>query len=258
MEHSGEIGKTGMIVCSHLAKSFSTEQRTLEVIQDISLEVKENEFVVVLGPGQCGKTTLVNLIAGLEKPTKGEIAIKGKTVDGPGPDRGVVYQKTALFPWFTVEGNVGFGPRMCKVPKKERKERTKHYIKLVGLEGFEKSYPIKLSGGMKQRVGIARAYCNNPSVLLMDEPFGHLDAQTRYLMQEEVERIWSEDKRTVIFITNNIEEAIYLADRIVLLSNCPTVVKREFVIDLPRPRNNVSPEFLKLREKISSYVEVTK
>lgn len=258
MEYSGQVDNKPMIVCSHLSKTFSSGQRSLEVIRDISLEVKENEFVVVLGPGQCGKTTLVNLIAGLEQPDGGDVTVNGKRVEGPGPERGVVYQKTALFPWFTVEGNVGFGPRMQRVPKKERKARTKHYIELVGLEGFEKSYPIKLSGGMRQRVGIARAYCNNPSVLLMDEPFGHLDAQTRYLMQEEVERIWSQDQRTVVFITNNIEEAIYLADRIVLLSNCPTVVKREFTIDMPRPRNNVSAEFLRLREEIGRYVEITK
>lgn len=258
MEYSGQVDNKPMIVCSHLSKTFSSGQRSLEVIRDISLEVKENEFVVVLGPGQCGKTTLVNLIAGLEQPDGGDVTVNGKRVEGPGPERGVVYQKTALFPWFTVEGNVGFGPRMQRVPKKERKARTKHYIELVGLEGFEKSYPIKLSGGMRQRVGIARAYCNNPSVLLMDEPFGHLDAQTRYLMQEEVERIWSQDQRTVVFITNNIEEAIYLADRIVLLSNCPTVVKREFTIDMPRPRNNVSAGFLRLREEIGRYVEITK
>lgn len=258
MEYSGQIEKVPMIVCSHLSKSFSSGQRSLEVIRDISLEVKENEFVVVLGPGQCGKTTLVNLIAGLDQPSGGEVAVNGTRVEGPGPERGVVYQKTALFPWFTVEGNVGFGPRMQGVPKRERKARTRHYINLVGLEGFEKSYPIKLSGGMRQRVGIARVYCNNPSVLLMDEPFGHLDAQTRYLMQEEVERIWSQDRRTVVFITNNVEEAIYLADRIVLLSNCPTVVKEEFTINMPRPRNNVSSEFLRLREEIGRNTEITK
>lgn len=146
---------------------------------------------------------------------------------------------------------------MAGLPKKERKEKAEHYIDLVGLTGFEKSYPIKLSGGMRQRVGIARAYCNNPSVLLMDEPFGHLDAQTRYLMQEEVERIWSQDKRTVVFITNNIEEALYLADRIILLSSCPTTVRNEFKINLPRPRDYISPEFLKLREEISKHVETT-
>lgn len=255
MEHTGQIKKENMIICSHLSKSFDTKQTCLEVLKDISLEVKENEFLVILGPGQCGKTTLVNLIAGLEEATGGEVKVEGKRVNGPSPKRGVVYQKTALFPWFTVWGNVEFGPRMQKIGKKERFTRTRHYIDLVGLNGFEKSYPVKLSGGMRQRVGIARAYANDPSVLLMDEPFGHLDAQTRYLMQAEVERIWKQEKRTVVFITNNIEEAVYLADRIILLSDCPTVVKDEFIIDLPRPRNNVSPEFLRLRESISKYVE---
>lgn len=258
MEYSGEIIHQDMIVCNHLTKTFRSDHGSLEVLRDITLKVKENEFVVILGPGQCGKTTLVNLIAGLELPTGGELEVNGKKVEGPHPERGVVYQKTALFPWFTVEGNVGFGPRMRRIPKNIQKEKTRHFIDLVGLNGFEKSYPIKLSGGMRQRVGIARAYCNDPAVLLMDEPFGHLDAQTRYLMQEEIERIWSQEKRTIVFITNNIEEAIYLADRILLLSNCPAVIKNEFVIDLPRPRNNVSSEFLRLREEISSYIEITK
>lgn len=258
MEHSGKIETKYMIQCDGVSKSFVSGNETTEVLKDITLHVAENEFVVILGPGQCGKTTLVNLIAGLDRVSGGVVTVNGKTVAQPDPERGVVYQKTALFPWLTVSGNVEFGPKMMGVPQKERKERAKHYIDLVGLTGFEKSYPIKLSGGMRQRVGIARAYCNNPSVLLMDEPFGHLDAQTRYLMQEEVERIWSQDKRTVIFVTNNIEEAIYLADRIILLSNCPTVVRNEFSIDLKRPRDNMSPEFLKLREEISKHVEMTK
>ena len=258
MEHSGKITdvKT-MISCKHVSKTFENNGKKNEVLKDISLEVAENEFVVILGPGQCGKTTLVNIMAGLDHETAGSVNVNGKKVDGPAPERGVVYQKTALFPWLTVEGNVGFGPKMAGLPKKERKEKAKHYIDLVGLTGFEKSYPIKLSGGMRQRVGIARAYCNNPSVLLMDEPFGHLDAQTRYLMQEEVERIWSQDKRTVVFITNNIEEALYLADRIILLSSCPTTVRNEFKINLPRPRDYISPEFLELREEISKHVETT-
>lgn len=258
MEHSGKITdvKT-MISCKHVSKTFENNGKKNEVLKDISLEVAENEFMVILGPGQCGKTTLVNIMAGLDHETAGSVNVNGKKVDGPAPERGVVYQKTALFPWLTVEGNVGFGPKMAGLPKKERKEKAEHYIDLVGLTGFEKSYPIKLSGGMRQRVGIARAYCNNPSVLLMDEPFGHLDAQTRYLMQEEVERIWSQDKRTVVFITNNIEEALYLADRIILLSSCPTTVRNEFKINLPRPRDYISPEFLKLREEISKHVETT-
>lgn len=175
----------------------------------------------------------------------------------PGPDRGMVFQTTALFPWFKVIGNVEYGLRMKGVSKKERRKRAMHYIELVGLQGFENVYPIKLSGGMKQRVGIARAYCNEPLVLLMDEPFGHLDAQTRYLMQEEITRIWQQEKRTVIFVTNNIEEAVYLADRILVLKNCPTGVKAEYIIDLPRPRNYTDPEFLRFRREINNVVDHT-
>jgi ABC-type nitrate/sulfonate/bicarbonate transport system ATPase subunit len=153
--------------------------------------------------------------------------------------------------------NVEYGLKMAGVSKKERQEHAQKYIDLVGLQGFEKSYPIQLSGGMKQRVGIARAYCIEPKVMLMDEPFGALDAQTRYLMQEELQRIWQVDKRTVLFVTNNIEEAIYLADRIIVLSNCPAHTKKEYEVDLPRPRNYVSPEFLALRKEITSIMDKT-
>lgn len=257
MEYTGKINKELVIDCKGLCKSFTTEKTNLEVFRDISIQVYQNEFVVFLGPGQCGKTTLVNMIAGLDSCTKGEIKVNGKHVDSPNPEIGVVYQKTSLFPWFTVMGNVEFGPRMKGISKKIRREKAQYYIDLVGLTGFENSFPIKLSGGMRQRVGIARAYCNDPKLLLMDEPFGHLDAQTRYLMQEEIERIWSKEKRTVLFVTNNIEEAIYLADRIVVLTNCPTEIKEEFKIDLPRPRNYISPEFLELRKRITKVVETT-
>lgn len=244
-----------IIVCENLQKSFETERGKVDVIGNVNLKIAENELVVLFGPGQCGKTTLINCMAGLEKATAGQVTVGGKKVEGPGPDRGVVYQTTALFPWLTVMGNVEYGPKSRGVPKKERRERAMHYIKLVGLEGFENALPAKLSGGMQQRVGIARAYCNEPVVMFMDEPFGHLDAQTRYLMQEELVRIWEQEKRTVVFVTNNIEEAVYLADRIVVMTNCPTTVKQEFIIDLPRPRNYVDPEFLRLREEISSVVD---
>ncbi len=244
-----------IIVCENLQKSFETERGTVDVIGNVNLRIAEKELVVLFGPGQCGKTTLINCMAGLEKATAGQVTVGGKKVEGPGPDRGVVYQTTALFPWLTVMGNVEYGPKSRGVPKKERREQAMRYIKLVGLEGFENVLPAKLSGGMQQRVGIARAYCNEPVVLFMDEPFGHLDAQTRYLMQEELIRIWEQEKRTVVFVTNNIEEAVYLADRIVVMTNCPTTVKQEFTIDLPRPRNYVDPEFLRLREEISSVVD---
>lgn len=256
LEREGKMKKE-MITCEQVAKTFHTARGDVEVIKDITLSVGENELLVLFGPGQCGKSTLINCMAGLEKVSSGTVKVNGKTVELPGPDRGVVYQRTALFPWLTVMGNVEYGPKVRKVPKKERRERAQHYIDLVGLDGFENSYPNQLSGGMQQRVGIARAYCNEPDVLFMDEPFGHLDAQTRYLMQEDLIKIWSKEKRTIVFVTNNIEEAIYLADRIVVLKNCPTSIKTEYDIHLPRPRDYMDPEFLKLREEISAVVDKT-
>lgn len=247
-----------IIVCDHVSKTFHTARGNADVIGDITLAVEENEMLVLFGPGQCGKSTLINCMSGLEKVSKGSVMIKGRTVETPGPDRGVVYQRTALFPWLTVMGNVEYGPKVRKVPKKERREKAQHYINLVGLDGFENSYPNQLSGGMQQRVGIARAYCNEPDVMFLDEPFGHLDAQTRYLMQEDLIKIWEKEKRTICFVTNNIEEAIYLADRIVVLKNCPTSIKTEYKINMPRPRDYMDPEFLKLREEISAVVDKTR
>ena len=244
-----------MIVCENVSKTFETQRGNVDVIGDVSLSVMENELLVLFGPGQCGKSTLLNCMSGLEEVTSGSVRINGKVIDSPGPDRGVVYQRTALFPWLTVMGNVEYGPKVRGMSKKERREKAQYYINLVGLEGFENSYPNQLSGGMQQRVGIARAYCNEPDVLFMDEPFGHLDAQTRYLMQEDLIKIWEKEKRTVVFVTNNIEEAIYLADRVVVLTNCPTTVKTEYEIKMPRPRNYIDPEFLRLREEISSVVD---
>ena len=256
MERTGQV--TPVIQCKNICKTFTTKDNSLEVLRDFNLDVKENEFVVLLGPGQCGKTTLMNIIAGIQSATSGEVLFEGEKITKPNPKLGVVYQTTGLFPWFTVMKNVDFGPRMKHMPKAEREKKAQHFIDLVGLTGFENAFPIKLSGGMRQRVGIARAYCNDPKVLLMDEPFGHLDAQTRYSMQDAIQDIWSKEKRTVIFITNNIEEAVFLADRIVLLTNCPTNVKREVIVDLPRPRNYVSKDFLRIREEISREFEITK
>lgn len=244
-----------IIVCKEMSKTFETSRGDVHVVDKVNLSVKENELLVLFGPGQCGKSTMINCMSGLETVTGGSVEVGGKLVTKPGPDRGVVYQRMALFPWLTVMGNVEYGPKVRGVPKKERRERAQHYIDLVGLTGFENSFPNQLSGGMQQRVGIARAYCNEPDVLFMDEPFGHLDAQTRYLMQEDLMKIWEKEKRTIVFVTNNIEEAIYLADRIVVMTNCPTRIKSEYVIDLPRPRNYVDPEFLKLRETISAVVD---
>lgn len=240
-----------VISCRELKKSFHTPEGVVEAVARLDLSVQENEFLVLFGPGQCGKSTIINCLAGLEAPTEGEIMLKGKKMEGAGPDRGVVYQTINLFPWLTVMGNVEFGLKQMGVAKKDRQEKAMHYIRLVGLEGFEHSFPNQLSGGMKQRVGIARAYCIEPAVLLMDEPFGHLDAQTRYMMQEEITRIWESEKRTVVFVTNNIEEAVYLADRIIVLSDKPARVKAEYRIGMNRPRDYTDPEFLRLRKEIT-------
>ncbi len=251
-------GSPGILIeCSGVRKTFESGKGGFEVVRSFDLRIRRNEFVVLFGPGQCGKTTVLNLMAGLETPSGGTVTVDGVNVTKPGPDRGVVFQTIALFPWLTVLGNVEYGLKVRGVPRARRLERARHYIDLVGLDGFENAFPVQLSGGMKQRVGIARAYCNEPSVLLMDEPFGALDAQTRYLMQEELQRIMNTEKRTTVFVTNNIEEALYLADRIVVLSNCPTSVKAEYRIDLPRPRNYVDPRFLALRQSISGIMDKT-
>ena len=249
--------ENSIIECTGVCKSFETPEGEHQVIKDFNLQAKENEFLVLFGPGQCGKTTMINLIAGFEKVSGGSLKFMGKEIAKPDPSRGVVFQSTALFPWMTTMGKLEYGLMMEGVKKQERQKRALIYINLVGLQGFDKSYPVQLSGGMRQRVGIARAYCNEPKVMLMDEPFGALDAQTRYLMQEELQRIWEAEKRTVIFVTNNIEEALYLADRILVLTNCPSTVKKEYIIDLPRPRNLVSPEFLALRKEITSIMDST-
>lgn len=241
---------------SGLSKTFPTPKGNFEVLKDLNFDVNENEFLVIFGPGQCGKTTLLNVLAGLEPATTGTVTHNGQPVLEPAPSRAVVYQTMALFPWMTVRGNVGFSQKVRKTPKAERLEKTQRFIDLVGLTGFEKSFPVQLSGGMKQRVGIARAYAADPDVLLMDEPFGHLDAQTRYMMQESLGDIWEKEKRTVVFVTNNIEEAIFLADRIILLSDCPSSIVEEYKIDLPRPRNLIDPEFLRLRKEITQRMQV--
>lgn len=239
-----------------LKKVFTGQNGDVTAVDGVSFDVYDNEFLVLLGPGQCGKTVMLNMIAGLEEPTEGEIILDGEKVSGHDRRIGMVLQKTALMPWKTVMGNVEIGPKFRGVAKAERREKAKKFIDLVGLSGFEKSYPAQLSGGMKQRVGIARAYTNDPEILIMDEPFGALDAQTRYAMEEEVAKIWQQQKRTVIFVTNNIEEACYLGDRIILFSNRPAKIKEIYVNDLPRPRDMISDEFLMLRTAISDNTDL--
>ena len=247
------------IICEHITKIFIQKgTQRVHVLEDVSVDVKQNEFVVILGPGQSGKSTLLRIIAGLETPTTGHVYLDGKEVEGPGPDRGLVFQSYMLFPWKTVMGNVELGPKLRGIGKKERREMAQYYINLVGLQGFENKYPHQLSGGMKQRVGIARAYSNNPEVMLLDEPFGQLDAQTRYFMEKETARIWETERRTVIFVTNNIEEAIYLGDRIISLQGkLPGRMHETYAVDLPRPREHTDMKFLELRHKITEASELT-
>lgn len=239
-----------------ISKTFYSDKGYFTAIKDVSFDVNDGEFLVILGPGRCGKTVLLNIIAGLEQQTEGKVVYNGREWKGVNPEISMVFQKLALMPFKTVMENVELGLKFRGMSKGQRREIAQHYIELVGLKGFEKSYPTQQSGGMKQRVGIARAYAADPKLLIMDEPFGQLDAQTRYQMQEEILRIWEKEKRTVIFVTNNIEEACYLGDRIILLSDCPATVKEVYPISIPRPRDMVSGEFLKLRTVISDNTDL--
>lgn len=238
--------------CQSVSKTFiQKEIHLVHVLDRIDLDVRENEFLVLLGPGQSGKSTLLRIIAGLEKPTSGEVRLNGKIIEGPGPDRSMVFQTYSLFPWRNVQANVAMGLRFKGMPKEKRRLISQKYIDLVGLNGFESSYPHQLSGGMKQRVGLARAYANSPEILLLDEPFGQLDAQTRYLMEQEVLRVWDAEKRTVIFVTNNIDEALYLGDRIVIMEGkLPGKIQTIKENNLLRPREHNSKPFLELRKEI--------
>jgi ABC-type nitrate/sulfonate/bicarbonate transport system ATPase subunit len=254
-----ETNHEDKIVCRNISKIFIQKgTQRVHVLDDISVNVAKNEFLVILGPGQSGKSTLLRIIAGLETPTTGTVLLEGKKIEGPGPDRGLVFQSYMLFPWKTVMGNVELGPKLRGIGKKERREIASHYIDLVGLKNFENHYPHQLSGGMKQRVGIARAYANNPELMLLDEPFGQLDAQTRYFMEKETARIWETERRTVIFVTNNIEEAIYLGDRIISLKGkLPGCMHESYRVDLPRPRDHLDMKFLELRHQITEASDLT-
>ncbi len=239
----------------NLHKTFPKEDGEMVAIDEFNMDVEEGEFVCILGPSGCGKTTLLRMIAGLESPTSGELLLNGKPISKPGSDRGMVFQEFALFPWRTVRKNIEFGLEVRKVPAEDRSNISKRFIELVGLNGFENYHPYQLSGGMKQRVGIARALANDPTILLMDEPFGALDAQTRNLMQKELLRIWKETRKTVIFITHSVDEAVYLADRVIVLTTRPSRIKETFEIKAERPRDRASIDFANLRKRILSELE---
>lgn len=213
---------------------FATKSGPVVALDDLDVDIRPGEFVALLGPSGCGKSTLLNLVAGILKPTSGKVSVDGRPVKGPNPDCGIVFQNHSLFPWMSVLENVAFGPRMLGRADPVGTART--FLSLVGLEKQALAWPSSLSGGMQQRVGIARALATYPPVLLMDEPFGALDAQTRSIMQEELLKIWSQFKTTVIFVTHDIEEAIFLADRVVVMKTLPGGIKRQVPIDLPRPR----------------------
>ena len=245
------------IVVRGLRKQFTDIARREEVValDGIDLEIGDDEFLTVLGPSGCGKTTLLNIVAGFEGATGGEVQVDGEAVLKPGPDRGVVFQEYALFPWLTVAQNIEFGLRERRVPKAQRQARVRQQIASVGLSGFEQRYPQELSGGMRQRVALARVLVNHPKILLMDEPFAALDAQTRTIMQQELLRMWSAERRTAIFITHNIEEAILLGDRVVVMTARPGRVKDIVAVDLPRPRNVTSTEFNEIRRRVAALLE---
>jgi NitT/TauT family transport system ATP-binding protein len=238
------------ISISSLGKVFRKGRKEVVALSGFDLEVKDGEFVCLLGPSGCGKTTVLRIVAGLESRTSGSVRLAGREVSSAGSDRGMVFQEFALFPWRTVKKNIEFGLEVKKLPEQKRAEISKKYIDLVGLAGFEDAHPIELSGGMKQRVGIARALANDPRVLLMDEPFGALDAQTRNLMQKELLRIWSATGKTILFVTHSVDEAVFLADRIVVMTARPGKVREIIEVGLPRPRDRTSREFISVRGKV--------
>jgi NitT/TauT family transport system ATP-binding protein len=249
--------KQRRIAMRGLRKRFTDIARQEEVValDGVDLEIGDDEFLTVLGPSGCGKTTLLNIVAGFEEATSGEVRVDGEAIRKPGPDRGVVFQEYALFPWLTVEQNIEFGLRERGVRKARRRARVRQQIASVGLSGFGQRYPQELSGGMRQRVALARVLVNDPKILLMDEPFAALDAQTRSIMQQELLRVWSGDRRTAIFITHNIEEAILLGDRVVVMTARPGRIKDIVAVGLPRPRDVTSAEFNEIRRHIGVLLE---
>jgi NitT/TauT family transport system ATP-binding protein len=255
--------RTPKVALQDITLEYKTNGSTLVALDRINLQVKAGEFLCIVGPSGCGKSTLLHLIAGLQRPTSGTILIDGKPVHGPGTDRILIFQELGLFPWLTVAENVEFGLKMKGIPKSERKLKVGYYLRLVQLSQFADSYIHQLSGGMRQRVALARALATEPDVLLMDEPFAALDAQTRDLLHDELERIWAETGRTIIFVTHNVREAARLGDRVAIFTFRPGRIKREFAVDQPRPRQIEDPAISRcakeilgdLREEINKSLE---
>jgi NitT/TauT family transport system ATP-binding protein len=252
-------GVTPMKLQTHnVGMLFTRREQQIEVLRDVSIQVEAGQFISIVGASGCGKTTLLRIIDGLVSPTSGEVSVDGRTVSGPGPDRGFVFQQDALFPWRTVLDNVIFGLEVQGKRKRESRERADGLIKLVGLAGFEHHFPHELSGGMRQRANLARALTIDPAVLLMDEPFAALDAQTREIMQGELLRIWRSNRKTVLFVTHQIDEAVYLSDQVIVMTSRPGRVKAVIQVNIERPRQlsvKRTPYFLGLVDEIWSMVE---
>jgi NitT/TauT family transport system ATP-binding protein len=244
-------GKRPHIVVRAVTKRFEVGNGEIEALGRIDVAINEAEFVCLIGASGCGKSTLLRIIAGFEEPSSGEVLVAGKPIIGPGSDRGMVFQDYALFPWMTVRQNIGFGPRQRHLPRREVENIADDFVKLVGLEQATNRYPSQLSGGMKQRVAIARVLANNANILLMDEPFGALDALTREQLQRELLQIWTRTRVTVVFVTHSVEEAALLADRVLVMSAGPGRIEADIRIDLPRPRDVASPEFNAVRRDLA-------
>lgn len=229
--------------------------RDVNVLDDINLSFASNDFVCLLGPSGCGKSTLLNIVAGFEKPSRGRVTVEGRLVTAPGADRGVVFQQPTLMPWLTVAENIGFHLRLKGIARAERRDRAQAYIDMVGLNGFESHYPAELSGGMNQRVGIARALIMNPRVILMDEPFAALDAQTKSEMQEELVAIWQRHRGTIVFVTHSVDEALVLGTRIVVMTRRPGRIREVIDLDLDRPRDVTSPAFNEMKRHVLALIK---
>jgi NitT/TauT family transport system ATP-binding protein len=233
---------------------FSIKGEPLLALVDVTFQVEKNEFFSIVGPSGCGKTTLLNLLAGFEQPTRGELRVGGKVITEPGWERAVVFQEYALFPWYTVSQNIRYGLQRKRLPETEQRRLVDHYIGLVGLRGFESRYPRELSGGMRQRVSIARALAVNPSILLMDEPFASLDIQTREYMQDELLKIWQREPKTVIFVTHSIDEAIKLSDRVAIMGPRPGRIEQIKTVEFERPRDPTNPEVVRLAADVKQWL----
>ena len=236
----------------HVSKMYHTDGHEVLAVDEIDLRIKNKEFATILGPSGCGKSTLLRIVVGLAKPTRGVVRLDGKIISGPGQDRGMVFQSYTLFPWLTVKENIQFGLEVSGMPRVQQDQIAEEFVGKVGLKGFEKAYPKGLSGGMKQRVAIARALANNPAILLLDEPFGALDAQTRALMQELLTQVWEDLHKTILFVTHDVEEAIFLSDRVFVMTARPGKIKAEIDIPLERPRNyemKATESFLNLKRQ---------